>query len=264
MLKEQVQYIVVHHTYTTRGNAETLRKFHVQDKGWSDVGEHYIICNGNGGGDGEIQNGRSIDIAGSHARGMNTKSIGVVLVGDFDHYFPSQNQWAATVSLIRKLMMEFNVPADNVIGHREVYVLLGQEPKKSCPGWKLDMDRLRRDVSGMPGGEFFGDGRLKGDEIMAKVNGRPTEVDVRLICGRPMIAIKDLTLVVPGLRVNWGGSPRSVEIDFVKREEVKVERPVAVIVDKQTVFDTQKHDENVGEFKMSETDENAVEAAENI
>ena len=66
---------------------EVIRRWHIQ-RGWSDIGYHYVITNGRRtarpeyvlADDGDVEPGRSIDIAGAHVRGENEDSIGVCLV----------------------------------------------------------------------------------------------------------------------------------------------------------------------------------------
>lgn len=77
-----ISHIVIHCADTPDGayfDIKDIRKWHVQEKGWSDVGYHYIILL-----DGTIQLGRDIKTAGAHVKGYNKNSIGICYIGGGD------------------------------------------------------------------------------------------------------------------------------------------------------------------------------------
>jgi N-acetyl-anhydromuramyl-L-alanine amidase AmpD len=111
-----------------------IRKWHVQDNGWRDVGYHYIIRR-----NGEVELGRSIRDTGAHAAGYNHKSVSVCMVGGMaednsaEANFTPQ-QWTALLDLIKQLKIQY--PEADVIGHNEI-------SEKECPSfdvqkWKED------------------------------------------------------------------------------------------------------------------------------
>ena len=111
-----------------------IRKWHVQDNGWRDVGYHYIIRR-----NGEVELGRSIRDTGAHAAGYNHKSVSVCRVGGMaednsaEANFTAQ-QWTALLDLVKQL--KSNYPNADVIGHNEI-------SEKECPSfdvqkWKGD------------------------------------------------------------------------------------------------------------------------------
>lgn len=53
-----------------------IRRWHVEERGWSDIAYHYII-----GRDGSVGFGRPLETAGAHTKGHNANSIGVCLIG---------------------------------------------------------------------------------------------------------------------------------------------------------------------------------------
>lgn len=151
------EYIIIHHFGFPKATFSSIKAKHVDELKWADIGYHYVIGNGNGIPDGEVIRGRPIEMGACQSRGFNSKAIGVLLVGNFDISYPSKTQWEALRALVKRLMEEHDIPADNVLGHREIYALQGREAERSCPGWKFDMDKLRKDV--YPGGsEIFTDG----------------------------------------------------------------------------------------------------------
>ncbi len=81
---------IIVHTFATRegwmrespfaDKVAEVKKWHVEDNGWSDIGYHYLISR-----KGEIHTGRELDVAGAHTKGHNSNSIGISLEGGFGH-----------------------------------------------------------------------------------------------------------------------------------------------------------------------------------
>jgi N-acetyl-anhydromuramyl-L-alanine amidase AmpD len=136
------EYIIIHHSATKQGDAETFRRYHVQVNGWKDIGYHYVINNGTYKPDGLIEKGRGEKEVGAHAIGYNNRSIGICLVGNFDEDRPTEAQMQALVQLCKDIMQRYNIPAKNVLGHRETGA------KKTCPGKNFDMNAFRKMLEG--------------------------------------------------------------------------------------------------------------------
>ena len=125
--------------------AKEIDSWHRQ-RGWSQIGYHYNIRI-----DGTIETGRPLRIAGAHVQGLNSDSIGICFSGHGDRFELTPKQLQAGLKLTRELMAEYSVPAQNVIGHREVNDLIARKivaPRfrttKSCPGRLVDMDKVRQ------------------------------------------------------------------------------------------------------------------------
>ncbi|MGE4413433.1 MAG: peptidoglycan recognition family protein [Candidatus Caldatribacteriota bacterium] len=132
-----IKWIVLHHSGTPSGNVDIFRRYH-QSLGWCDVGYHFVITNGNGGPDGEIQEGRPLDMVGAHCKPRNKDSVGIAFVGDFEKSVPTEKQMKALETLIVKLSDKgIKLPTERIIGHREAGV------QTLCPGKNLDMNRIR-------------------------------------------------------------------------------------------------------------------------
>lgn len=137
----QIRQIIVHCTATRpdwwdkktiNEQVKEVEKWHVVDRGWKAIGYHYLI-----GRNGEVVQGRPIEMIGSHARGHNKDSIGIALFGGFgsdaddlatDHFTPLQ--LAAAYELIRKLQGQYNIKSERVIGHNRI-------SSKACPGFRV-------------------------------------------------------------------------------------------------------------------------------
>lgn len=109
---------------------EEIRRWHVEERGWSDIGYHYVIDR-----NGDIVEGRSIERTGAHARGYNKGSIGICLLGGhgssaedrFEDNFTNL-QGESLKELIEELDVEYDIK--DIIGHNQV-------SSKSCPGFEV-------------------------------------------------------------------------------------------------------------------------------
>ena len=123
-----IELIVVHCSATPEGrdvSIEEIRQWHL-DRGWSDIGYHYVVEL-----DGTVGDGRPVEIAGAHAAGHNSNSIGVCYVGGVDEDMEPKDtrtdeQKEALDDLIRDLMEEY--PDAEVIGHCDI-------SEKACPSF---------------------------------------------------------------------------------------------------------------------------------
>ena len=123
----KINLIVVHCSATPEGRAvkaEDIRRWHMNDRGFSDIGYHFIVCL-----DGTIQSGRPLEKAGAHCRGKNANSIGVCYIGGLNtNGIPADTrteaQKVSLLSVLRALRIALpNVP---IRGHRDF-------APKACP-----------------------------------------------------------------------------------------------------------------------------------
>jgi len=147
-------HIAIHHSLTKDSQTvswSAIRQYHTNPKpigkGWSDIGYPWGIELV--GHDYEIIMGRRMDRAGAHARemGMNRKAIGICFVGNFDPGSPPENLLKRGDDLIDWLMDLYDIPPENILGHREIGLMAGFDWEKgqfkSCPGRRFDMDKFR-------------------------------------------------------------------------------------------------------------------------
>ncbi len=123
-----IKEIIIHCSATREGqdiSVDTIRKWHVEGRGWSDIGYHlYIDING------EIHGGRDIAKIGAHCKGHNRNSIGICYAGgvEADGKTPKDTrldcQKEALTAVIRTLKAMY--PEAVVHGHRDF-------SNKACP-----------------------------------------------------------------------------------------------------------------------------------
>jgi peptidoglycan hydrolase-like protein with peptidoglycan-binding domain len=137
--RHPVQEIVVHCSATrpnwfagrpTAEKVAEIRKWHVEDRGWSDIGYHHVIDR-----DGTVVPGRAETRIGAHVAGRNTGTIGIVLLGGFgaaetdafaDHFTEAQD--AALRALIADIQIRTQIT--KISGHNEYAA-------KACPGFAV-------------------------------------------------------------------------------------------------------------------------------
>tara|TARA_R110000824_G_scaffold347748_2_gene534501 strand:- start:4847 stop:5365 length:519 start_codon:yes stop_codon:yes gene_type:complete len=133
-----IHEIIIHATATpanwragepTSAKVAEVRRWHVVDRKWSDVGYHYLIDR-----DGTVATGRPLETVGAHVQGHNTGSVGVALFGGrggvadgmfADNYTPEQDK--ALRGLIGRLKAVY--PITQISGHNEY-------ANKACPCFK--------------------------------------------------------------------------------------------------------------------------------
>ncbi len=144
----QWRYIIIHHTATWKGNAKALNASHGDRGFWNGLGYHFLIDNGTmGKGDGQIEmSPRWIrQQSGAHckASGMNDRSIGIALVGNFNDETPTPNQLQSLNYLLKTLAAYYEIPSTNVLGHREV-----EGARTECPGRNVNLPSIRQSLAG--------------------------------------------------------------------------------------------------------------------
>ncbi len=127
------KYIIIHHSATDEGNSLNLNEMHKR-KGWACIGYDFVIDNGTDGKeDGQIEvSPRWVkQEKGAHcqASDMNSKGIGICLVGNFSKKRVGNKQMDSLVYLVNILRKNYRIPKDHILGH-------GQVPgaRTECPG----------------------------------------------------------------------------------------------------------------------------------
>lgn len=126
----EIDDLIVHcsSTYDTQDvGAAEIRRVHVEENGWRDIGYHYVIRR-----NGTVEPGRSEETIGAHVAGHNAHSIGICLVGGLSHVDGktvsaanfTEAQYVALESLLRRLMLKY--PKAALHGHRDY-------ANKDCP-----------------------------------------------------------------------------------------------------------------------------------
>ena len=122
-----VKFLVVHCADTKTEmdvSVSTLRRWHIGERGWSDIGYHYFIKF-----DGTTHSCRSDKLQGAHCKTVNSKSIAICIEGGYggvDNFTAIQRH--ALMSLIIDIKGNYKNAA--VVGHSHF-------DEKSCPSFDV-------------------------------------------------------------------------------------------------------------------------------
>jgi N-acetyl-anhydromuramyl-L-alanine amidase AmpD len=123
------QPLFMHNSRTSEKVAEVRRR-HVEDRGWRDIGYHYLIDR-----DGTVARGRAESVIGAGIAGHNRGVLHVSLLGGFgskktdrfdQHFTPAQD------AALRALIADIRARADiqKISGHCDYAA-------KACPGFQV-------------------------------------------------------------------------------------------------------------------------------
>jgi len=135
-----IRVIIWHHFYRPsaadyRGERtmKNVRRYHIKDRGWKDVGYNWLL-----GPNGDIWTGRTLQWSGAHTIGHNRDSVGIgmCLNGDEEPLedFPAMRE--AMLSLTLHICGVYGLHEEELHFHRDF-------ASKSCPGKLLDRDYYR-------------------------------------------------------------------------------------------------------------------------
>ena len=125
-----IDLIVVHCSATPEGkhfSTETIRNWHVNGNGWSDIGYHWVVEL-----DGKVRAGRPEQRVGAHVSGYNRSSIGICYVGGMSKDMKSskdtrsQSQRESLEQLLLELKVRY--PEAIIKGHNDF-------SNKACPSF---------------------------------------------------------------------------------------------------------------------------------
>ena len=107
-----------------------IQRYHQGNKGWADIGYHYIVDR-----EGRVWQGRPVSYQGAHARGdANKGNVGIVVLGNYGRRKQTltRRQRAGLKLLVLKLSRIFSIPQNHLYTHSEI--LPGHT---TCPGPQL-------------------------------------------------------------------------------------------------------------------------------
>lgn len=139
-------HIVVHHSagHDTPGlDTEAIRRFHERDRGWRDIGYHFLVERV--GAYYTAILGRPLTLKGSHEPKANATGIGVCFVGNFSLGPMPQEQVEAGARLIAGLV----VLLGGAVSEGEVMEMIRPHrhyKATECPGNDFPLDTLVRRV----------------------------------------------------------------------------------------------------------------------
>jgi N-acetylmuramoyl-L-alanine amidase len=141
----RIDYLIFHISVSDCGDADEIRRWHIDGNGWDDIGYHWVILNPYKDqdsfvnkrpvilDDGRIESGRPFNTPGAHVAGYNWNSIGICFVGKG---MVTGRQLISAKNLMFSLLQKGIITPDTkVMGHYEI------DEHKTCPD--IDADILR-------------------------------------------------------------------------------------------------------------------------
>jgi hypothetical protein len=134
------KYIYIHHSKTFDGDADSVAG--------GDLGDHFVICNGVGGADGEVQPGYRWDhqlpaVAPRGSSAISSDCISICLVGDFDRTRPTPAQMNQLGKLVTSLQAKHGIPSRQV-------VMVNQSAAPSGIGTFFPVSEFRQRIGSNP------------------------------------------------------------------------------------------------------------------
>jgi len=148
----QISKITIHHTgldgdgtLDNRDRVHAIQFYHQSKRHYADVAYHYLIA-----GNGQIFEGRSVNFAGETNTNYNPSGhLLIALIGNLDKHKPSKLQWLSLISLLKCLVVKYNVRPGDIAGHQD------HATNTVCPGryiQNLIKDRtIHKSVYGVEG-----------------------------------------------------------------------------------------------------------------
>ena len=135
MITRKIDKIIIHCSATREGqhiDVDTIRDWHVNGRGWSDVGYHYILYL-----DGTVHPGRPVERSGAHTKGQNSNSIGICYIGgvETDGKTPKDTRTPEQKAALDNLLFVLtDIFANTTIhGHNEFAA-------KACPSFDVQAE----------------------------------------------------------------------------------------------------------------------------
>lgn len=123
-----INEIIIHCSATKPSmniGADWIREVHINEKGYNDIGYHFVIRR-----NGAVEDGRQVHLIGAHCLKHNSKTIGICLTGGIsntgraeDNFTPEQ--FESTQLLINALVEQFP-GIKKLSGHKDY-------ANKACP-----------------------------------------------------------------------------------------------------------------------------------
>ncbi|MBV8128272.1 MAG: N-acetylmuramoyl-L-alanine amidase [Planctomycetaceae bacterium] len=144
------KYIVLHHSANSTGNYDQIDHEHRKVLGYDGCGYHFVIGNGTGSQDGQIEVAQRWvnQKHGVHCRNaknaeLDEYGIGICFVGDLDKEPPTPRQVAAAKALIAYLSSRYGIARSHVETHAHIAAT-----PTVCPGRHFPIEAI---VAAKPG-----------------------------------------------------------------------------------------------------------------
>lgn len=139
--------IVIHHSASDKSTPAGMREYHMQVRGWDELGYHFVIGNGIGYGDGRVFVGErwKRQMHGAHCKTPgnfhNEHGIGICLIGDLESHAPTARQIQTLTRLLSFLCDKTGIPLSKIYTHG------GVTNRTACPGRYFSLSNVLSKMS---------------------------------------------------------------------------------------------------------------------
>lgn len=154
-ISEKPEFIIVHHSAGVNSSSDwpaivrSIWDFHVNVRGWDDIGYNYLIDP-----NGQIYLGRGEDILGAHFCGHNSQTLGVCMLGTYIDVLPPALALQQLKSITAWQNCKLEISPTEIMYHSssemDLFGLSGHRDgcATQCPGQKLyeQLPELRDEV----------------------------------------------------------------------------------------------------------------------
>jgi hypothetical protein len=121
-----IEGLVIHHSATQSQSIRSIAQFHTEMRKWPGISYHFAIDQ-----QGVIYQMNSLTDCSYHAQGYNRRTIGMVLLGNFQEGWMPEPMLESLIVMNEHLRDEYNLK----------YAVLHKDTKKTaCPGKFAEMD----------------------------------------------------------------------------------------------------------------------------
>lgn len=126
-----------------------IQDLHMDQNGWGDIGYSFAV-----GGDGEIYEGRGWNVVGAHAPGYNSKSVGIVFIGDYRSMEASMAHLVFYSNKINAISFSADLPSFKMLKAAVDFIAAGVTTGLIAPDYKLIGHRQAK-ATECPGDRLF-------------------------------------------------------------------------------------------------------------
>lgn len=148
--RKTTTHIVLHHSGTTSGTIQSFHDYHINHNKWAGIGYHFVVYK-----NGEVWRGRPENTQGAHAPAVNSVSIGICFVGNYE----SESEMPiAQINAGHELLeyLKGKYYGLIVVKHKDV-------TNTTCPGRHFPFDKI---ISGAVAGDLDGDGNVTSSDAL--------------------------------------------------------------------------------------------------
>lgn len=174
---------------------QNMRNYHVNNLGWSDIGQHLTLLP-----DGNWVIGRDFNLIPASIYGRNSFAFAIEMLGNFDkgHDELEGKQLASILDLLYFGLDFFNLPESAIIFHREY-------APKTCPGSNIDKQKFIEQVKDR------GNKKVDINTVTIVMDNKKLNIDNLIYKESTYVKLRDFVNIL-GKNIKWDEVTRTIYI----------------------------------------------------